>query len=211
MTPAETRKNTPIQAIISDFGGVICTFDYGIFCRRLAHRTGISAERIHGCSFGGELQISLESGQLSGPAYHQRLMAQLAIRVPYEDFCETYGDIFNEVPAVVDLLTRLRPTHRLVLLSDTNEIHFGFVRPRLRALRLFDHFVLSYEIGAMKPDARIYQEAVRLAGVPASACVFIDDRLANVEGARRAGLQAVQFQSVEQCTRELKTLGVDTD
>jgi glucose-1-phosphatase len=206
--PEPSSASGPIQVIVSDFGGVVCTFDYHIFCRRLADRIGRSPETIHGCAFGCELQMRLESGQLTGPAYHQRLMEELGAAIGYEEFCELYGDIFTEAPEMVDLLGRLRQRYPLLLLSDTNEIHFGFVRPRLASLRLFDHLVLSYEVGAMKPDVRMYDEVVRRAGVPAQACLFMDDRLANVEAARRAGMSAFLFQSVDQCRLRLEEFGV---
>ena len=60
----------------------------------------------------------------------------------------------------------------------------------------------------MKPDPRIYQEALRLSGLPAGACVFVDDRPANVEGAARLGIHAVQFESPTQFANELTRLGV---
>ncbi|MBI2458597.1 MAG: hypothetical protein HYV46_21015, partial [candidate division NC10 bacterium] len=41
-----------IQLIVCDFGGVICTFDYRIFCERLARRTGRTAEEIYAAAFG---------------------------------------------------------------------------------------------------------------------------------------------------------------
>jgi HAD superfamily hydrolase (TIGR01509 family) len=60
----------------------------------------------------------------------------------------------------------------------------------------------------MKPEPCIYQEALRRSGLPAGACVFIDDRAVNVEGAKRVGMHAFQFISPEQCAAELSRLGV---
>ena len=109
---------------------------------------------------------------------------------------------------MLGVLRWLQTRYPLVLLSDTNEIHFGFVRRRVESLRLFDHLVLSYEVGVMKPDPRMYEEVVRRARVPAQACLFMDDRLANVEGAKRLGMHAFQFESVGQCLVRMKELGV---
>jgi len=60
----------------------------------------------------------------------------------------------------------------------------------------------------MKPDPGIYREALRRSGLPAEACVFIDDRPGNVEGAKRVGMHAFQFQSPAQCAADLSRLGV---
>jgi putative hydrolase of the HAD superfamily len=128
--------------------------------------------------------------------------------VPYDEFFAMYGNIFTEIPATGDLLRRLHAHYPLYLLSDTNEIHFGYVKKTVEVLRLFDQFIVSYEVGAMKPGPRIYQEALRRSGLPAEACVFIDDRPGNVEGARQVGMHALHFTTPQQCAADLVRLGV---
>lgn len=197
-----------IRLIISDFGGVICTFDYRIFCERLARRIHRTPQRVFAAAFGDRLQADFETGKLSGREYHRAVMARLDAEVPYEEFSPMFGDIFTEIPATCDLLRRLRARYPLYLLSDTNEIHFGHVRKTVAALSVFDEFIVSYQVGVMKPDPRIYQEALRRSGLPAGACVFVDDRPANVEGAAGLGLHAVRFESPAQVADALLRLGV---
>jgi putative hydrolase of the HAD superfamily len=197
-----------IRLIISDFGGVICSFDYRIFCERLALRTGRTGEQVFGAAFGHHLQADFETGRLSGREYHRAVMARLQSDLPYEEFGPMYGDIFTEIPATCGLLRRLHTRYPLYLLSDTNEIHFGYVRETVEVLSLFGEFILSYQVGVMKPDPRIYQEALRRSGLPPEACVFVDDRPANVEGAARVGIHAVRFESPEQFAAALTRLGV---
>jgi putative hydrolase of the HAD superfamily len=199
---------TPIRLIVSDFGGVICTYDYRIFCERLAGRIARSADDVYAALYGNDLQAEFELGHLTGPEYHRRVMHLFGAEIPYEEFFAMYGDIFTEIPATCDLLRRLHARYPLYLLSDTNEIHFGYVKRTVDVLRLFDQFIVSYEVGAMKPGPRIYQEVLRRSGFPAEACVFIDDRPGNVEGARRVGMQALHFTSPEQCAADLVRLGV---
>jgi glucose-1-phosphatase len=201
-------QEPPIQLIISDFGGVICTFDYRIFCDRLAERIGKNADEIYAMVFGSNLQADFERGRLMGPEYHRAIMGLFGAAVPYADFFPMYGNIFTEIPETCDLLRRLHKRYPLYLLSDTNEIHFGYVRKTVSVVELFDECVVSYEVGVMKPDPGIYQEALRRSGLPAKACVFIDDRLGNIEGAKRVGMQAILFQSAEQCSAELESLGI---
>jgi epoxide hydrolase-like predicted phosphatase len=201
-------EETAIRLVISDFGGVICTFDYRIFCERLGRRIGRDTEEIYATAYHGDLQAQFEQGRLTGPEYHRRLMNTLGADVPYAEFFPMYGDIFTEVPGTCEMLRRLHTRYPLYLLSDTNEIHFGYVKETVEAVRLFDQYIVSYEVGAMKPEPRIYQEALRRSGLPAGACVFIDDRSGNVEGAKRVGMHAVRFISPEQCAAELARLGV---
>jgi putative hydrolase of the HAD superfamily len=197
-----------IRLIISDFGGVICTFDYRIFCERLAHRIQRTDEQILAAVFGDHLQADFETGKLSGSEYHRTVMARLDADVPYGEFHAMYGDIFTEIPATCDLLRRLSARYPLYLLSDTNEIHFNYVRETVAALSVFDEFIVSYQVGVMKPDPRIYQEALRRSGLPPGACLFVDDRPANVQGAARLGIHAVQFESPAQLATDLLRLGI---
>ncbi len=201
-------ETNQIRLIVSDFGNVICSFDYRIFCERLARRIGGATDEVFATLFTGDRQYRFESGALSGPEYHREVMALFGAQVPYDEFFAMYGDIFTEIPASGELLSRLHAHYPLYLLSDTNEIHFGYVQRTVKVLNLFEQFVVSYEVGAMKPDPRIYEEVLRRSGLPAGACVFFDDREANVEAARRLGMPAILFESAAQCAADLARMGV---
>ena len=73
---------------------------------------------------------------------------------------------------------------------------------------LFDLYALSFEIGAMKPDARIYAAAAEMAGVPPEKIFFIDDREENVEGARAAGWQVELMSTPAAASEALRVRGV---
>jgi putative hydrolase of the HAD superfamily len=193
---------------VSDFGGVICSFDYRIFSERLARRIGREPEQIHARLFGDSLQLGFERGSISGLAYHRTVMERLGADVPYAEFFPMYGDIFTEIPATCALLERLQRRYPLYLLSDTNEIHFGYVLQTVGVLRHIREFVVSYQLGLLKPDPRIYREVLHRSGLPAAACVFIDDRPGNVEGAVRVGMHGIHFESPAQCTIALAALGI---
>jgi putative hydrolase of the HAD superfamily len=197
-----------IRLVVSDFGGVIASYDYRIFCRRLAQRIGGDAEAIYSALYSGDLHADFERGRLTGPEFWRKVMQGLGSELPYAEFFDLYGDIFAEIPGTAALLSRLARRYPLYLLSNTNEIHFGYVRRTVETLRLFAQCVVSHEVGAMKPEAAIYQEVLRRARLPAAACVFIDDSPGHVEGARRVGLQAIHFRSPEQCAADLVRLGV---
>jgi putative hydrolase of the HAD superfamily len=197
-----------IRLLLWDFGGVICRFDYRIFCDRLAERIRRSPDEIFVAAFGNRLQRDFERGKLSGCDYHRAVMAQLDADVPYEEFCLMYGDIFTEIPDTCDLLRRLRRRYSLYLLSNTNEIHFDYVKKTVPVLSVFDECIVSYKVGVMKPDPRIYEEALRRSGLTAGACLFVDDQMPNVEGAIHVGMRALRFESADMFAAELSHLGV---
>jgi putative hydrolase of the HAD superfamily len=75
-------------------------------------------------------------------------------------------------------------------------------------LRHFDGYVLSYEVGAAKPEPKIYREAIARAQCNPEECFFTDDLEVNIVAAREHGIEAVQFFSAEQLERELRARGV---
>ncbi|MFB9895015.1 HAD family hydrolase [Planobispora takensis] len=70
----------------------------------------------------------------------------------------------------------------------------------------FDEVVSSARVGVAKPDRRIYEIAAEQAGVPVGRCLFVDDRLANVEAARKVGMQAVHFRRPDDLRKALAPL-----
>jgi HAD superfamily hydrolase (TIGR01509 family) len=99
---------------------------------------------------------------------------------------------------------RLAARAELWIISNTNKLHFDFLRDRFPFFGFFKGFVLSHEVGAMKPDPRIFREALARAGSKASESLFVDDQLVNVEAARELGIEAFQFLSPDQCRSELR-------
>ena len=66
-------------------------------------------------------------------------------------------------------------------------------RQRLPLLDRFDLIVDASHTGILKPDPRAYAAVTDGLRVAAADCVFVDDQLRNVDGARRAGMQVVHF------------------
>jgi FMN phosphatase YigB (HAD superfamily) len=100
--------------------------------------------------------------------------------------------------------------YTLILGSNTNQIHAAYFRRRFAAtLDRFDAYVLSYEVGCLKPDRRFYEACVKAAGTRAGSCVFIDDMAENVAGARGAGLQSLLYVETAGLVAGLRELGVE--
>lgn len=83
---------------------------------------------------------------------------------------------------------------RLAILSNELDLFYGAdFRRRLPLLSSFELIVDATHSGVLKPDPRAYAAVTDGLGLPAGACVFVDDQVRNVEGARRAGWHAVHF------------------
>jgi epoxide hydrolase-like predicted phosphatase len=111
-------------------------------------------------------------------------------------------------PDVVRSLRKLKPNYRLVLLSNTDVKHFAFIRGEFPEMFFFDEYVLSYEVGLMKPDPRIYEIALEKAKARAGECVFIDDLEENIEAAAKMGIHTIHFTPETDLDGELRSLKV---
>ncbi len=201
-----------IRSLIFDLGRVIVPFDFRRGYERMSARCGLAPEEIRARLSSDGLVRDFESGRIDGREFHRRVGSLLEADVPYEEFREIWFSVFLPETLVPDrLLEALHARYRLVLLSNTNELHFEMIRQRYPILRHFDAFVLSYQAGAMKPDPRIYAAAVAAAGCAPQECFFTDDIPEYVEGARQAGIDAVVFEGAGALERELQARGVVWD
>jgi putative hydrolase of the HAD superfamily len=131
------------------------------------------------------------------------------LKISYSEFVDLWSDMFQPEPILTaGLLRELAATTKLLMLSNTNEIHFEFIRGRYPLVRHFHDFVLSYRVGAMKPDAAIYLDAVRRAGCEPGECFFVDDIEENVAAARQLGIDAETFRSANELEAQLRERGV---
>jgi putative hydrolase of the HAD superfamily len=165
---------------------------------------------IHAFLFGSQLEDDYESGRIGTAEFVRLVRDGCRLRCPGEQIRADYADIFWPNPEVCDLIPRLASRYRLLLLSNTNELHTGRFRPQFAdTLRHFAGLVLSHEVGARKPRAEIFQHAQRLAGCLPQECVFIDDLPANVAGARAVGWHGIVYPGHADLVRRLAELGIN--
>ena len=202
---------SPIKAILFDLGDVIIGLDFARAYRAAADLSPYTADEIPGIIRQADLANPYERGELSSAVFHRRFCDALDMDVPFDHFRQLWGDMFEPVPLLDDaFLGALATNYRLVLLSNTNELHFEFIRDHYTVLRHFDELVLSYQVGVMKPKPEIYIEAIRRAGCEPNECFYTDDKPVNVEAGARLGLQAVVFENPGQLRDSLAEHGVQS-
>lgn len=198
-----------IKAVIFDLGRVIVPFDFNRGYTKLEQLCGIPAAEIPARIAASGLVQRFESGAIGPRDFVREFSKQLNLNTSYENFCEIWSSIFLPDPLIPEeMLSGIAKRYRLVLLSNTNAIHFEMIAANYPLLRHFHEFVLSYQVGAMKPLPLIYQRAIEAAQCLPGECFFTDDIPAYVEGARAQGIDAVPFQSAAQIEAELRKRGV---
>ena len=97
--------------------------------------------------------------------------------------------LFNDVKP---WLTRWKPRYGLGMLSDAMPSILGFME-KFGIADFFDAMVISTQVGATKPDPKMYGAILEALKADPGDCLFVDDRAENLEGALLAGMKAVQM------------------
>lgn len=200
-----------IDTVVFDIGNVLIPWNpRWLFRKLLADEAAL--ER-----FLEEVDFSAWNAQHDAGQSFVHGIAQHGARFPhYRHLLQAYFDRWEEtiaepVEESVALARRLREAgYRTLALTNFSTETFP------RALRLnpflkeFEGIMVSGEEKLMKPDPAIYSLLCERYSVEPGQCVFIDDSLPNVEGARRIGMHALHFGSIDQLLDDLAALGVRT-
>ncbi|HUP04607.1 MAG TPA: HAD family phosphatase [Bryobacteraceae bacterium] len=198
------------KTVIFDMGRVLIHFDFEPGFRILAEACPHSPERIPRIIEEHNLVEALETGRMSPLEFFEEARRLLSLRMDFEAFCGVWTGIFTGPLVPESLLEGLAARYRLLLLSNTNALHFGLVTARYHShFRHFHGFVLSHEIHAMKPDPRIYEAVLREAGCLPGECFYTDDIPEFVEAARRHGIDAEVFQGAQKLEQDLRERGIE--
>ena len=196
------------KAIIFDLGRVLVDFDFERGFQALESFCPYDAAEIRRRIAATDLGERFETGLIEPPDFVAQFSGILDLHMDYAGFCRLWSSIFTDPLIPEAMLEGLAARYRLVLLSNTNVIHFETIRANYPLLRHFHERILSYEVHAMKPRREIFQAALECCGCRPEECCYTDDIAAYVEAARRLGMDAVQFESLAQLERELKARGI---
>ena len=150
-----------------------------------------------------QLEQSLNQGRIDYPTFVLKV-SELAHSTPQQVRADLDSNQPNE-PLFDYIQAAIKPHFKLGLLSNAGDDWLDELIGPARA-GLFDAIVLSYQVGITKPDRKIYTLMAERLAVQPEACVMVDDRAEYCEGARLAGMQAVQYKTVAQIMRELAAL-----
>lgn len=198
------------QCVIFDLGKVLIDFSVDKACRQIADLAQCAPADVRAFLFDTGLEYRFEAGEFTFDELHQQFELKMQQQIDKDQLAYASADIFSAIPESLELLRSLRATHAIpmILLSNTNSVHWEFITRTWEIQRMFDACILSFEVRAMKPDPKIYEHALRHAGIPPSQCFFTDDIPENIAGAKRLGIDAVLFQSAAQIRRELSQRGL---
>jgi putative hydrolase of the HAD superfamily len=197
-----------IQAVISDFGGVLTSPLAGSF-QAFQDASGVPLAELGkamaaiGARLGVNPLFELETGRLSEVEFLTQIGSQLSEQlgrpVDMTEFGERYFAHLEPNADMIGYMRELRARgYKLAICTNNVREWEQRWRAMLPVDDIFDVVVDSAFVGTRKPEPRIYELTLQALGVDAGSALLIDDIEVNCTGARALGIHAVWFQSSAQ-------------
>ncbi|HSL43570.1 MAG TPA: HAD family phosphatase [Anaerolineales bacterium] len=195
-----------IKAVFFDLGGVIVRTEFQAPRQQLADRLGIDYDDLNKLIFDSDSSVRASTGEITSEEHWisviQRLKRPDTERQSIRD--EFFaGDIVDRT--LLEYIRSLRGKYKTGLISNA----WGDLRDFIAREKFddaFDKMIISAEVGAMKPEPKIFQIALEQFGVSPNEAVFVDDFYINIEGCEKVGIKGIHFKDPETALQQLKEL-----
>ncbi len=198
----------PVRAFLFDLGNVLVQFDHLTAAQKITAGTGASADALFQLLFESPLVVDHAEGRISTRKFYEEVSRRLGLSVGYEAFLDVWNHIFTEDPEMTALLRKLMKSYPAYLISNINRPHFEYLRELCPVLKEMNGWILSYEVGTLKPNALIYHRALELVRMPAAEIFYVDDREDLIEAGHRIGFQTHRFAGYGRLLEDLRSRGV---
>jgi putative hydrolase of the HAD superfamily len=203
-------KSSDIKAVILDYGEVLC---YPPTAEEISRMAGpFAVEPIPFRKLWDRNRLRYDRGDFSPQDYWSELAKDAKTELAphqFTELCRWDLEMWaHENPAMIEWLKQIHAAGiKTGLLSNMPHDMIRHVRSVFPWLDYFDHQTFSAEVQLIKPDRAIYEHSLRGLGVAAAEALFVDDKEANVLGARAVGMRAIQFRTVKEFRNDLEKLG----
>jgi epoxide hydrolase-like predicted phosphatase len=185
--------------LIFDLGNVIIDIDYRQSLNLIKSLLPNSFDLKVDSFYSTDFHKAYEKGEIDSPTFRNEVRNYFQQNWDDQKVDEIWNSLLGEIPKErLDLVSTLKQSYQVGVLSNTNEIHIDAVYKMLerdfgmnRFEQLFDRVFYSHEMGLAKPSQEIYYKMLEELGTSANRVVFFDDLEANVRGAASVGIQAV--------------------
>jgi len=189
-----------IKLFVFDLGNVILPFEHHQIAVKL-HEASLIKDRftpddIFRYLFDHQKGFvnAYEEGLISSRDFFKKLKEKYKLELEPEDFKEIWNDIFEEDAEVSEIILYLKEKgYPIFLLSNTNELHFSHVMERYPIIHHFDEWILSFEVGAKKPQEKIYDVIFERRSLERNEVLYIDDIPDYIRAAAGYGIPGIVF------------------
>jgi glucose-1-phosphatase len=204
-----------IDLFVFDLGKVILPFEHRQIASKLWRRSRNNSRLTEEAIFNDLFDLEngtvnrFEEGLSSSEEFFLDVRKRYDLALGFEEFSEIWNNIFQDNPEVNEIIVYLKAKgYPIFLLSNTNELHFSYVIERFPIIHVLDEWILSFEVGAKKPDKRIYDAIFEKADVEREKVLYIDDIDAYVSAARSYGIPGLVYRNPEDLWNVLKKNGI---
>jgi epoxide hydrolase-like predicted phosphatase len=195
-----------IRAVLFDFGGVIMRTEFQAPRERLAERLNMEYDDLVRLVFDSETSRKASLGETSAREHWAAVTRKLhrpaseTETIRREFFA---GDILDR--NLVNFIRSLRGKYKTGLISNAwDDLRGDIEKDGLDDA--FDTVIISAEVGVMKPEAAIFEFALKQLKVEAKEAVFVDDFAENIEGCEKVGMKGILFRDSDSAVRQLNAL-----
>ncbi|QDT57396.1 Alpha-D-glucose-1-phosphate phosphatase YihX [Caulifigura coniformis] len=198
-----------LRTILFDLGNVIVHFSHARMCEQIGAVLEWTGPETREFLIDSGLMWNFERGLVTEGDLLAAVEKQRERKIELVSLSTACSDIFQLNEPLVPVIESLkRRGLRLVVLSNTSHWHVDWIRRHWNVLDLFDELVLSYEVGAIKPEPAIYEAAMKAIRCRPEECFYTDDIPAYVAAGREFGLQAEVFTDVAALIPQLAARGI---
>ena len=183
------------KIIIFDLGGVLVHLDWDAVLTPLIRLSSKGEAQVRREVVNGPTVKESMLGRIGSREFHTTLCGNLGVDLEYQEFLSIWTRLLRANEEIIPLVERLKSSHKLVLGSNTDEIHHTYCEQHVEALAQFDESFLSFQMGLLKPDPQFFIHILNELEASPGDCLFIDDSPENVESARSVGMTGLQFTS----------------
>ena len=138
----------------------------------------------------------IDQGQQVHPEYKDEIVQMMNRWVEY----------VVEVESSIQVLEKYKGHFSLYVLSNVPEDYYQYVIENLSIFKYMDGGIYSYQEKIIKPDTRIYRRLLEKYNLQADECLFIDDKLENIEKANELGFYTIHLKELSELENELKVM-----
>jgi putative hydrolase of the HAD superfamily len=181
--------------VLFDLDGVLAHYGHEVRVQELAQRIGTSPEAVETALFGSGLEAAADLGEFDAEQVVDELSKRLGLAVSLDDCVAARTAAMQADEAVLALAALASQRAGVAILTNNGLMlrdHLERICPPLFPL-FAGRVHCSAQFERAKPDPEIFRECVRKLGATPESTLFIDDKAANADGARAAGLLAHHF------------------
>jgi len=206
MTNLNNKKN-----IIFDLGNVVLDIDLNITIERFKKLGFPKGENFIGKYRQNGIFHDYEVGKISTIEFIEGIKQQIPTKIKDEEIIEAWNALMGGYTEErIKTILKLKETHKVFLLSNTNALHVECVKDKVPIVgsldNLFDKTYYSHQMHMSKPSNDIFNQVLIDADIKAEETIFLDDGLANVEAARKLGIESWLIEYPDQWVSKMNQL-----